>query len=242
MQQLDFNEDTIDSQEIDLEILTRAELIAIDNSMRGDEAFIQKTYDLLKNHPHISRYLDQETLFEKNKLSKKNLRGAQNFSLRHLQSDSDSWGYEIEWGDKQIDGGRYEIFLDSILALSIFYEGSPLALFSFQPYDNTTVHINQIQQIRPYKIENQKVIGFLRGTRELLRLDWKSVLLEGIVRFSSSQGFQTISIKSAKNRNWTHQLEYDAAKAVYDDFAIQKGFSKSNDNNFYADINFLIRN
>lgn len=227
------------SPEKDASKLEKAKMTAWRFSRRRDYESIMKAYELIRNFSNIED-INLRKLLENNakqgiKLSEKRIR---DYSLIGLETGAECTGYVGYWDLKLAKDKLYRIYLDAPVGFVLTYKNLPQAAVSFAPKGIEDLIIPQLQGVN----------SFGRHARGLMPLNWKSLLIDTVAAYGSSQGFSGLIIQSGHNNEWTKKvyragpktgkahLQLEKALKIYDEFAESNGFKQQEDKNWYKEI------
>lgn len=162
------------------------------------------------------------------------------YSLNPLNTpDSNICGMEKKWGSFQkYDGSRtkkFSIFLDTPIALGLFYKGEPNAIIGFIAENRQTLMVHQIQGVRPRIFDYKKKISKKGSSRGLMPLNWEDLLVNCVEQLAKEMNFKKTAIKSGYNSKWF----FPASKRIldrYDLIAEKLGYRQRSNQNWYKDI------
>lgn len=157
------------------------------------------------------------------------------------------WGARMRMGAADSDVRIYDVYLDSPIAMGLFYMGEPNAILSAHLSDRNGLLISQIQGVRAFRKEaNGDEISC--NSWGLSKLDWVPLMIEVAAQESSAAGFSSLGIQGAVNNLWVHErwrvgplagkpkLPVEIARARYDDNAERLGFSYERSGNWFLDL------
>jgi len=199
-------------------------------------AIILKVYQTLSYLRE--EFLDTLVLSE---LLKGNILETKQLSLEQIEAYSlsvintktnKSYGECQEWGRKQVGKKRFEVYLDTPIAISLMYQGLPNALVGVTINEPSTLSIHQLQGVRP-NIPGGKT----GGSWALIPLDWKKMLVETVELLADQLRFKELSIQSGKNNTWYKGgLSLKKSAEIYDQTAERLGFYQKKDQNWYKTL------
>lgn len=176
------------------------------------------------------------------------------FSMDILQlpsKESETCGPHLAENRKLYPSGeakkRFDIFLDSPSGIVLRWKGMPVAVASFHVADIHTLHVNQLQGVKGIKVDNSGTDVFTEelerirvGSRGLMKLQFREVLVDSVEQFARSLGFERISIEGAVNNRWTRnydgvkaRLSLERARESYDRVASKLGYTEGPDKNWH---------
>lgn len=167
------------------------------------------------------------------------------YELKLILPKYPEWGKAQDRWDKQLWENVFDLFLDTPLAVSVFYQDAPLALVWFEFGKNNKLVIKQIQWIRPIVTSESRPKKKKRTWHALHKIEWKKLLKDTVLRIAQVYGFEDVVIQSAQNNGRTKPYHVDGnvhlpeekAIKIYDDFALAEWFIfEEKDNNYHLKI------
>ena len=132
-----------------------------------------------------------------------------------------------------------QTYMDSAVALSLVYQGEPIALISFIPGGNTpgTLLVNQIQGFKTKNICDPNFKDVHQPG--LTQVDWRRYLIARLEDVAHKVGFSVMGIQSADNNEWANlpgHISKEQATKVYDETARYSGYELGIDGNYYKKL------
>lgn len=166
--------------------------------------------------------------------------------LKTIKSDSAWNGPERNWYYDPGSEIQYKIWLDGPSGVALAYRGKPNAVMSFTSQDDDEMMIEQLQGIRPIKIDESDVNQETKlSSRGLAPLDWRITMLEVASHLARYMGKTNIGLISGDNVSWVHKilpgenkphLDVEVARAAYDVVAERYGFVRGDDGSWHKQL------
>lgn len=148
-------------------------------------------------------------------------------------TDIKNFSLKGEYELKKSDLVSSHVFMDSSVAVAIFFKGSPVALASLAP--GSEVGELLINQLQGFKLKDRKEGNINYDQPGLRQLDWRRLLISHVEKIAKKLEFKRIAIQSAENCEWTQNpghITYERALEVYDKVALHNGYVRDTSGNY----------
>ncbi|EKE27548.1 MAG: hypothetical protein ACD_3C00193G0001 [uncultured bacterium (gcode 4)] len=151
----------------------------------------------------------------------------------------------------------FKIFHDSPIWILLKHKWMPIAMIGFSMKDESTVFINQMQQIAYEEYDRHGRNIWIKADEIAKQMDWQKMLYDIIYDFSKNKWYKRIIIQAWKNNAWVHktrtqidterwriieaktnipQLSLQVAQKVYDVFALKNDFTIDAQGNWQKEL------
>lgn len=198
-------------------------------------------------HSDISTSLDLPALLQVSAITGQPLSDKRiaDYSLIPLKtSKNNSFGYENDWGQREEGDRIYNIWLDAPAGFALAYKGLPQAIASMavNPRCHDEVMIYQLQGVRPIR-KRENSSDSKGSARGLAPLDWKKFLLRTTASLAREIGVLRVGVQASENNKYVKAkangqslLPHKTAVRIYDEPAIELGFTRGDDDNWHASL------